>query len=469
MEVVRTVAAEQKKHLLVWSVTQGVYEGLLAGEPAVPDTVNPAGALTYLTMHAPSGTIVAMLDLAGHLEDERVLRCLRELITSAERNDSTVVLIDGGGDELPPVVRATAARLDISLPGAVELADIVRRTVREAHTKQAIDVQLRKEDLAAIVQNLQGLPRKQARQAIIETLVDDRRLDSADVKRIIEFKKRALKGMGVLEPVESFTTLDEIGGMTKLKEWLDLRSRALSDEAGEFGIEPPRGLLMLGVQGAGKSLSAKAVATAWRRPLMRMDVGALYDRYVGETERRLRDALRQAEMMAPVILWIDEIEKAFASAASQSTDGGLSKRMFGSLLTWMQEHTKPVFVIATANDVSALPPELLRKGRFDEIFFIDLPSAIARRQIVEIHLKKRNRDPELFDLDAIVNACQSYSGAEIEAGIKASIYAAFAKNSLLSTRLIVEAMQASPPLSVTMAEKIEALREWASNRCVPAE
>jgi SpoVK/Ycf46/Vps4 family AAA+-type ATPase len=226
---------------------------------------------------------------------------------------------------------------------------------------------------------------------------------------------------------------------------------------------------MLGVQGAGKSLSAKAVAAAWKRPLMRLDVGALYDRYIGETERRLRDALQQAEMMAPVILWIDEIEKAFASAASQSSDGGLSKRMFGSLLTWMQEHTKPVFIVATANDVSALPPELLRKGRFDEIFFIDLPDAATRRQIVEIHLRKRNRDPELVDLDAVVAACEGYSGAEIEAGIKASIYTAYAGNALLSTRMIVEALQASPPLSVTMAEKMASLRHWAKDRCVPAD
>ncbi|HEV7299560.1 MAG TPA: AAA family ATPase [Tepidisphaeraceae bacterium] len=469
MNVVRSSAAEQGRELLMWSVTRGVSDGMLADDPPIADTANPAGALTHLAMHLKPHTVIAMLDLAGHLKDDRVLRCLRELIAKVERTDSTLMLIDAASSDLPAAIAAVAVRLDLSLPGPVELEDIVRRTVREAHRKQSVDVQLRKEDLQAIVQNLQGLSRRSARQAIIETLVDDRRLDSADVPGIIAFKKRALRAMGVLEPVESFATLEEIGGMTNLKAWLNLRSRALSDEAAEFGIEPPRGVLMLGVQGAGKSLSAKAVAAAWKRPLMRLDVGALYNSFIGETERRLRDALQQAEMMAPVILWIDEIEKAFASAASQSSDGGLSKRMFGSLLTWMQEHRKPVFIIATANDVSALPPELLRKGRFDEIFFIDLPNDTTRRQIVEIHLKKRNRDPELFDLDAIVTACDGYSGAEIEAGIKASIYTAFESGSLLSTRMIVEALQVSPPLSVTMAEKLASLRQWAAGRCVPAD
>ncbi len=472
LEVIRTVAAEQRKQLLVWSVTRGLVDGQLGDGPPIPDTANPAGAMTYLAIHGQAETVVARLDLCGHLKDERVLRCLRELVARMQQQGSTLIMVEGGAAEeaLPPAVRAIAARLDCSLPAAEELDSIVRRTVRERHDKsRPIEVNLRKGDLQAIVQNLQGLSRHQARAAILDAMADDSRLDSNDLQRVMAFKKKALRGMGVLEPVESFTDIGEIGGMANLKQWLDLRSRALSDEATEFGIEPPRGVLMLGVQGAGKSLSAKAVATAWKRPLMRMDVGALYDRYVGETERKLRDALRQAEMMAPVILWIDEIEKAFASSSGQSTDGGLSKRMFGALLTWMQEHTKAVFLIATANDVSALPPELLRKGRFDEIFFVDLPGEVARKQIVEIHLKKRNRDPELFDVNEIVTACEGYSGAEIEAGIVSSIYAAFSNNSLLSTRMIVEALKQSPPLSVTMGEKINDLRRWARGRCVPAD
>jgi SpoVK/Ycf46/Vps4 family AAA+-type ATPase len=226
---------------------------------------------------------------------------------------------------------------------------------------------------------------------------------------------------------------------------------------------------MLGVQGAGKSLCAKAIATAWQRPLLRMDVGALYDQYIGQSERRLRDALRQAEMMAPIILWIDEIEKAFASAASRSTDGGLSQRMFGTLLTWMQEHREPVFLVATANDIEALPPELLRKGRFDEIFFVDLPGKPTRRRIFEIHLKKRHRDPARFNLNRLAEASEGYSGAEIEQAVIAALHDAYADKADLDTERLVKAVEASPPLSVTMAEHVAALRAWAKGRCVPAE
>ena len=464
--VVREAAGD--RHILEWRVTTGLRDGIMRDEHSLPDTEHPAGAMTHLIQHTPARTAVVMLDLACHLKDDRTLRCTRDLIEKLSEVESALILIDAN-DELPPVIRATAARLDLSLPGAKELEDIVRTTAREMHGQHKIDVQLRKDDLAAIVQNLQGLSRRQARDAVIDAISEDRRLDATDVPRIISFKKRALRGMGVLEPIESFTTLDEIGGMTHLKKWLDLRSRALSDDAVEFGVDLPRGILMLGVQGAGKSLSAKAVATAWKRPLVRMDVGALFDRFIGESERRLRDALRQAESMAPVILWIDEIEKAFASSASQSIDGGLGQRMFGALLTWLQEHRRPVFVIATANDVSALPPELLRKGRFDEIFFVDLPSATARRQIFEIHLRKRDRDPELFELPSLVDASDGYSGAEIEAAIKAAIYVAFDRGALLSTQMLLDALKGSPPLSVTMAEKMTQLRQWAKGRCVPAE
>ncbi|MEL7238614.1 MAG: AAA family ATPase, partial [Planctomycetota bacterium] len=221
--------------------------------------------------------------------------------------------------------------------------------------------------------------------------------------------------------------------------------------------------------GAGKSLASKAVATAWKRPLLRMDVGALYDKYIGQSERQLREALRQAEMMSPCILWIDEIEKAFAGAASQSTDGGLSRRMFGALLTWMQEHREPVFLIATANDVSALPPELLRKGRFDEIFFVDLPDAAAREMIFGIHLRKRERKLDSFDLRKLAKEADGFSGAEIEQAIVSGLYAAYADRREMTQDDIVKALRTSPPLSVTRREHIEELRAWAKDRCVPAD
>lgn len=468
LDVIRTAAMDLRWHGLQWSVTTGLRDALVRDEHTIPDTVHPAGALTHLCQHTPAQTVLVMLDLIPHLKDERTLRCLRELVPRLADVHSSILLVDPC-DELPPAIGAIGTRFDVRLPGVEELEDIVRRTVRQQHERNPVKVQLRREDLDAIVQNLQGLTRSQARQAIIETICDDRQIDAGDLKRIHAFKKRTLRSMGVLEPIETFTTMDEIGGLRNLKRWLELRRDALSERAIEFGLEPPRGMLMLGVQGAGKSLSAKAVATAWKLPLVRMDVGALFDRFVGESERRLRDALRQAEMMSPVVLWIDEIEKAFAAAAAQSVDGGLSKRMFGNLLTWMQEHTRPVFIIATANDVSALPPELLRKGRFDEIFFIDLPGPEARRQIWEIHLKKRQRDPERLDMDKLVNASEGFSGAEIEQAIKNALYMAFARGALLGTTTLLDALRQSPPLSVTMAEKVAALRAWAQTRCAPAD
>ena len=263
--------------------------------------------------------------------------------------------------------------------------------------------------------------------------------------------------------------MSENRGMRRLKKWLSQREGSFSSKAVEFGLEPPRGVLMLGVQGAGKSLCAKAIAAAWQQPLLRMDPGTLYNSYIGESERNLRQALRQCEMMSPVVLWIDEIEKGFASAVSQSTDGGLSKRLFGTLLTWLQERNSPVFVAATANDIGALPPELLRKGRFDEIFFVDLPQQDVRGEIFAIHLKKHLRDPEKFDLDALAAESEGYSGSEIEQAVISALHEAYAAKKGLTTKRIVEALRTSPPLSATLAERVQTLRTWATGRCVPAD
>ncbi len=228
-------------------------------------------------------------------------------------------------------------------------------------------------------------------------------------------------------------------------------------------------MLLLGVQGCGKSLCARVVASAWRMPLLRMDPGVLYQKFIGESEARLREALQQAESMAPVVLWIDEIEKAFASASSDSADGGLSQRMFGTLLTWMQDHSAPIFLIATANNIAQLPPELMRKGRFDEIFFVDLPGPADRESIFAIHLRKRRRDKSQFDISRLVAASDGFSGAEIEQAIISGLYQAFAANSECTTEHLLAAMQATQPLSVLMREHVERLRAWAHCRCVSAD
>jgi len=261
---------------------------------------------------------------------------------------------------------------------------------------------------------------------------------------------------------------EDVGGMRTLKQWLHLRRGGFSEKAVEFGVEPPRGILLLGVQGCGKSLCAKAVAADWNMPLLKLDPGILYQKFIGESESRLRQALRQAEAMAPVVLWIDEIEKAFASAGASSADGGLSQRMFGTLLSWMQEHRHPIFIVATANNIEALPPELMRKGRFDEIFFVDLPDLTERAQILKIHLQRKQRNPDEFDLPALAQAADGFSGAELEQAVLSSLYRAFSQTQQLATEHIALELSQTRPLSKVLGEKVQALRRWAQNRCIPA-
>src|SRR3954471_19332204 len=467
--LLRELSAQKGWDLWVWSVTRGLSDGLVANSPPVLNTDHPAGALYHIAnQQPPKPAVYVMLDLADHLKDGRTLRVLREAVEKLGRVGGTLIMIDHQ-DELPAVVDSLATRVQVSFPEEAELAEILKETLRKVHQDTRIEVHLNRRELQAMARNLQGLTRRQARQVILDSVCDDRRFDASDMEGILSRKRRAIGGTGPLEFVQAPVSLDEVGGLGRLKLWLDQRRDCLSDEAAAFGISPPRGVLMLGVQGAGKSLSAKAVATAWQRPLLRLDAGSLYEKFIGESERHLREALRQAEMMAPVVVWIDEIEKGFASAASQSSDGGLSKRMFGALLTWMQERKAPVFLVATANDIEALPPELLRKGRFDEIFFVDLPGLEARHSILDIHLKKRKRDPAHFDLDTLAEASRGYRGAEIERAIIGALYDAYAARQDLTTQHRRAALKNSPPLSVTMAERVAALREWARGRCVPAE
>ncbi len=467
MEIIRQAALNLQRSMWIWSVAGGVREGLLSDSPFIADTETPATGLCHLA-DVKEGSICVTLDLAEHLKGGLTLRALRDLIEHFEKNGNMLVMIDSN-DKLPEVVRSYARPFEISFPNQQELKGIVRETLQHFHRKTPIEVGITQKGLDTIVRNLRGLTRRQAERIIIDTVADDRRFDDNDINLVIASKRRMIQRGGLLEYIQIPLDLSEIGGMRRLKKWLSRRKDAFSSEAAEFGLEAPRGVLMLGVQGAGKSLCAKAIATAWHQPLLRMDPGTLFNSYIGESERNLREALRQTEMMSPVVLWIDEIEKGFASAASQSTDGGLSKRMFGTLLTWLQEHEAPVFVVATANDIEALPPELLRKGRFDEIFFVDLPKRDVRKEIFTIHLKKRKRDPKKFDLGALAKASEGYSGSEIEQAVVSALHGAYADKSGLNTERILSALRASPPLSVTLAEKVQCLRAWAEDRCVPAD
>ncbi|MFT5423451.1 MAG: hypothetical protein ACI89L_001228 [Phycisphaerales bacterium] len=452
-------------HVWTWTTIDGLRDHSNQGGGPISDTEPAAGALFWLSQRTvPS--VQVFFDLSDHLGDPKALRALRRLIQFNADRGGHLILIDHNIPQARVIVESCTP-FSLSMPSDEEIEAEVRSALQAQHAVGPIEVNLTKGQFRVFLKNLRGLSRRHIRQ-IVREIVGDKQFDSEDLNHAIAIKRELLSAGGVLEFVESPATLDGIGGLTHLKAWLAQRSESFDEKAEKYGIAPPRGVLLLGVQGAGKSLSAKAVATGWNRPLLRLDPSSLYDRFVGESERRLRDALTQAEAMSPIVLWIDEIEKGFASAASQSTDGGLSQRMFGTLLTWMQDHTAPVFLIATANNIDALPPELLRKGRFDEIFFVDLPDAEARRMIFAIHLKKRSRDPEKFDLDTLTDAADGFSGAEIEQAVIAGLHTAFSEKRELTTEDVLKCVRTSPPLSVTMAEKVAKLRAWAKERCVPA-
>ncbi|MEL7471735.1 MAG: AAA family ATPase [Planctomycetota bacterium] len=486
--VVGEASQRLKARLWLWSHTDGLHDprldrrtgmGVGAGDSPfdATKTMKPeialAAMLSESRLHELS--VFVVLDLLAHLDEPLVARAARDLVHRCDATGAAagpwLVLVDHQS-HAPAWLEAHSTAFELSLPDDEELERIARATLREVDQSQRIEIKIQKSSWSAILRALVGLPRRRVRELVRDAVASDRSLTDDDLEQVIESKRELLAASGALEFVRAPTSLDALGGLEGLKAWLAARSGAFDDDAHEWGLTPPRGVLLLGVQGAGKSLCAKAIATAWKRPLLRLDAGALYDKFIGESERRLRDALRQAERMAPVVLWIDEIEKAFAGAGAQSSDGGLSKRMFGTLLTWMQEHREPVFLVATANDIQALPPELMRKGRFDEIFFVDLPSAAARRAIARIHLGKRldgkAGDLREIDLDKIVEASDGYSGAEIEQGVVSALHGAFRERRALATDDVVAALQASPPLSVTRREGVEQLRAWAKGRCMPA-
>jgi len=337
--------------------------------------------------------------------------------------------------------------------------------VAKSHTLQR---KLDPNGLDALAENLRGLTEEEAERALSQALVSRYSICPETVTDVIEAKKSLLKRQEMLEFVPSGDSMTSVGGLDSLKSWLAQRRGAWEDKAREFGLEPPRGVIILGVQGCGKSLCARAVAGEWKLPLVKFDTAAIYDKYIGETEKRIQKVFKVAESLAPCVLWIDELEKVFAGsgADSASADAGVSSRLLASFLSWMQDRKAPVFVAATCNNVTVLPPELIRKGRFDELFFVDLPNQAEREQIFAIQLEKRKRNPAEFDLERVSVAARGFSGAEIESAVQTAMYAAFAQKQDVSTQGLLDALSGTVPLSTTRAEEIQDLRAWAKERAV---
>lgn len=470
VRLIREAGRDLRMPVLEWSVTEGLRQTHPATGGTIAGTNTIAGVLGFIRDN--DNLQLYVLEDALRLVGEPVTeRLLREAAGKCAHSPRTVFLIDAAG-KLPESVHHLAVPFELQPPSEEEISNIVVRTVRDLCAYGDPCVEMTKGQLQRFLANLRGLTRTEIAQVVTEAVLGEGKLDAEAVTLAMEAKRSRLRQTGVLDYIPLPETPPDVGGMDKLREWLARRRGAFTPKAASFGLEPPKGILMLGVQGCGKSLMARFVAAQWRMPLVKMDVGALYDKYIGETERHMRQAFRMAAAMAPCVLWVDEIEKAFASPGGPlagASDGGLSQRVFGQLLTWMQERSDPVFVVATANDVAALPPELLRKGRFDEVFFVDLPGRAARRDVFAIHLRKRKRRPEQFDLDVLTAASEGFSGAEIEQAVVSAMYAAFNDARDVTTEDILAEIRATRPLSVVMAEKVQALRAWAEGRCVMAD
>jgi SpoVK/Ycf46/Vps4 family AAA+-type ATPase len=458
------VAGDLRVPFFVWTVTNGLHRFGLPN--AVYDSATPLKGLNNVA--AMTGeAIFLMKDLHRYLTDPAVTRKCLDL-APAFGHDRRVIVMSAVKVELPSELESLTARFTLDLPAADELKSIVKRVVMEISRDRPVVDALPPADLDRLVDRMRGFTAFEAERAVTQAILRDNSLDAKDIDFIIDIKKDMLRKDGVLEYLSPEENLAEVGGFKNLKAWLEKRKKAFAPEARQFGIESPRGILLLGVQGCGKTLVARAVAREWGLPLLKMEPGRLYDKYIGETEKNLDKSLRMAEQMAPCVLMIDELEKGLSYNPGGDSDAGLSKRVFGRLLSWLQDRKAPVFVVATSNDIGQLPPELTRKGRFDEIFFVDLPSAEERKEIFGVHLRKRKRDPKLFDLVGLAAAADGFSGAEIEQAVVAGLYTAFSRGVEVTSQILAEELKATKPLSVTRAEQVATLREWARDRTVMA-
>ncbi|MDQ3282287.1 MAG: AAA family ATPase [Acidobacteriota bacterium] len=456
------VAADLKLPLFEWSVTTGFRRG---HGLTVGNTFEALAVLKHIG--DMSGDAIYLLkDIAPHLSKPEAGRALRELAQKMTHTQSAIVMT-GDPIELPRDIESLAMRFDLKLPDEQERREAVRAVVDAMKARQPVKLDLSREDVQRLIRALAGLTLHQTRRVIAQAIVEDGALTPLDIDRVIRWKGEIIESGGMLEFFPAEENKFELGGFTRLKEWLDEAQIGFSDEAKALNLQAPKGVLFVGVQGCGKSLAAKFIARQWQLPLLKLDAGRLYDKFVGESEKNFRRATALAEAMAPVVLWIDELEKAFASSTSSDADGGLSLRLFASLLTWLQEKKEGVFVVGAANDLTKLPPEFLRKGRFDEIFFVDLPSGDERASIVAIHLRMRKQDPAQFDVARVAEATEGFSGAEIEQAVIAALYRALHAKQPLTTEKLLEAIQRTVPLSRSRREDVERMRAFSAGRFVP--
>jgi SpoVK/Ycf46/Vps4 family AAA+-type ATPase len=462
VRMVREIARKLQLKAFRWTAT----EGLQAFDQMDQPLNAPQKSIDVLNfIKTAHSCLIVLLDFHPFLDDTIHVRSLKDIALSYEKHYSTVVLV-GYIVRVPQELRPFTNTFKFPLPSPGELRQIVHEVAAEwGAANDNRDVQTTNKTLDLLVRNLAGLTATDARRLALKAINDNGVISDTDMPEVMRAKYELLGRDSVLSFENETAQFAEIGGMKRLRSWLELRKSFFLNDVPEE-LDPPRGILLLGVQGCGKSLAAKATAGILGVPLLRLDFGVLYNKYYGETEHNLRKALDTAEVMSPCVLWMDEIEKGISV---QEDDDGLSRRILGMLLTWMSEKRRPVFLVATANDIMRLPPEIVRKGRFDEIFFVDLPSEENRRDIWKIHLAKRNLDPEALDLDRLVKETQGFSGSEIEQAIVSAMYTAHAQGAQVSETELLNEIKQTKPLSVIMAERIEEVRDWAAKRTVPCD
>ncbi|MBT8404430.1 MAG: AAA family ATPase [Gemmatimonadetes bacterium] len=448
-----------------WTRSRGLSRAGLKG--SIYGTAEPLKALE----HVAHASVDALYHFRGvsvaTLQDDLSAAWLRDCAEALSTRAGAVVLT-GPDLEIPSTLTGVVTHASLPGPTEAELRELLGQIVRDVSERRHVSMEMDSEEVSNLLRHLSGLTLLEAEKALTRALVEDGVLDGDDIARVAEAKQSLVERDGLLEytPVEA--SLTRIADLTGFKDWLAHRTAVVLNpsKAREAGLPFPRGVLLLGVPGCGKSLAAKAVAAEWKLPLLRLDPSGLYNKYIGESERNFKRAMQTAERMAPVILWIDELEKAFAAGGSE--DGGVSQRVLGTFLSWMQERAGDVFVVATANDVQRLPPEFLRKGRFDEVFFVDLPDAATRAEILRIHLETRDQDPAGFPLDELAARADGFSGSELEQAVISVQYAAFADGGEVGAEALAAEIDRTRPLSLTMAEPIAALRAWARDRTVSA-
>jgi hypothetical protein len=495
LSLVRTACSELNLPVFEWTIADGLVRsgsGVAAPQPlayartetrmgAIPQGNSDAGASPRTAMYNTADPVQALANLETmtieavfvlkdfhrHMDNPVVVRRLRDVGQKFSANRRTLVLT-APAIEMPPELASLVEFLDLPLPDRDRLREIIRETYTRLAGTHTLKLQLDANGVDAMAANLRGLTEEAAERAISQTVVGRLALSPDCITDVLDAKKALLKRSEMLEFVDATDNMASVGGLDNLKRWLEQRRGAWDEGALKFGLDPPKGVIILGVQGCGKSLCARAVAGEWKLPLVKFDTAAVYDKFIGETEKRIQKVFRVAEGLAPCVLWIDELEKVFAGSGpdSASADAGVSSRLLASFLSWMQERKPAVFVAATCNNVTVLPPELIRKGRFDELFFVDLPSAAERKQIFSIQLTKRKRNPADYDLDRIAAAAKGFSGAEIESAVQTALYAAFAGKQELSNEDLLTALASTVPLSITRAEEIADLRAWARQRAV---